>query len=61
MALTSLSSLVYSSFSAFVLPFTDWKKRLEGEIRPFFPGIKPVDIEEKGERLSCKNWEEDLM
>ncbi len=47
MALTSLSSLVYSSFSAFVLPFTDWKKRLEGEIRPFFPGIKPVDIEEK--------------
>ncbi len=47
MAMTSLSSFVQLSVSALIMPFTDWKKRLEGEIRPFFPGIKPVNVEEK--------------
>lgn len=38
----SILSVVQLSVSAFIMPYTGWRERLEGGIAPFFPGIRYV-------------------
>ncbi len=47
MALSALPKFVQQTTYAMIMPFTNWIERLDKEIRPYFPGIKPIHHAEK--------------